>query len=143
MLLRSVFKFKFHDFQVRIQDLDPSEWGKSVLNPFKVTQIQNLFFMSLKYNPSSPPPKKKDYFFLNMIVRAWGNIYKKDIRERYLEYSDTKFHAGRIGRLYTWEARTVGWLELERLIPPGRRNSVAALCPLPRQAASTVIKPNI
>ena len=27
------------------------------------------------------------------------------------------------------EARTVGWLELERRIPPDRRNSVAALLP--------------
>ena len=27
----------------------------------------------------------------------------------------------------TWEARTVGWLEKEELLPPGRGNSVAAL----------------
>ena len=40
------------------------------------------------------------------------------------------FSPGILATTVLWEARTVGWFEVDRRIPPSRRTSVAALRPL-------------
>ena len=106
-------------------------WGSSMLsvNPFTI----NFHSPSIRqYEFRHVPPTcywDGRGLVLRVLYCTWGHVcLRKNIHTTQLIKSILpRGLALSCNPSYTWEARTLGWLETERVITPGGRNSVAAL----------------